>query len=264
MKFDKVMVPIDGSSLSEVAVDLALHSAGTFATHLTFVFVLDPAAANSFGSVDPEIDLIRLKSEGKLALEIASKKAVDAGVDHETVMMQGNPAQVITEMSKGQDMIIMAIAGKTGLGAGRIGSTAKKVIENCFCPILTIKSGSSKITDILLPVSKENMAAIDVAIETAKRIDGRITVMSIKSKKTSNASEVAKSVTDKCAAAGVKVDTYVAEGNPLDSIVGQSGKYDLVIMGVEKLGGLQEILHGGLTERVVTLASCPVTVVRDV
>ena len=44
----------------------------------------------------------------------------------------------------------------------------------------------------------------------------------------------------------------------------ESGKYDQIIKGVEKAGGIKQILHGGLSERVVTLASCPVTVVRDV
>ena len=264
MKFDRVMVPVDGSPMSNVAVELALHSAGTFATHLTFVYVVDITAVNNFGDVDSNLNLFKLRTEGKLALEIVSKMADEKGVDYETVIKEGIPADVLIEMTKQQDMTIMSIAGKSGLGTGRIGSTARKVVENSFCPILTIKSGSNKIKDILLPVSKENMAAIDVAIETAKRIDGNITVMSIKSKKSENPQEMADHVMAHCKDGGVNATTYVAEGDPLDAIVGQSGKYDLVIMGVEKAGGLKKILHGGLTERVVTMASCPVTVVRDI
>ena len=52
MKFDNVLVPIDGSSLSEVAVDLAVHSAGVFASHITFVYVVDVTEYNRFGSID--------------------------------------------------------------------------------------------------------------------------------------------------------------------------------------------------------------------
>ncbi len=264
MKFDRVMVPVDGSSLSQVAVELAVHSAGTFATHLTFVHVVDINAANTFGEVDANITLFKMRTEGKLALEVASKLAVEKGIDYEAKLCEGIPAQILIDMTKENDMAIMTIAGRSGLASGRMGSTARKVIENGFCPILTLKSGSNKIDSILLPVSNENMAAIDVAVETAKRINGKITVMCIKGRKTPNPQEMADRVKGHCTAAGVEADTYVAEGDPLDAIVGQSGKYDLVIMGVEKAGGLKQILHGGLTERVVTMASCPVTVVRDV
>ena len=52
------------------------------------------------------------------------------------------------------------------------------------------------------------------------------------------------------------------DGNAVDVIVGLSGKFDLVIMGVDKRGGLR-ILRGGTTERVVTMAACPVSVVRE-
>ena len=264
MKFDKVMVPIDGSQLSEVAVDLAVFSAGTFATHLTFVYVVDVAEVNSFGSVDTDMNFLRLKTEGKLALEVAAKMAKEKGIEFDSVLVEGVPSQVLIDMTKEQDMVIMAIAGRTGLSGGHIGSTARKIVENSFCPILTIKSGSNRLKDILLPVSNEHMAAIDVAIETAKRVEGNITVLSVRGKRNSDPEAIAKKVADRCTEAGVNAVTQIAEGDPAEAIIGQSGKYDLVIMGVEKAGGLQKILHGGLTERVVTLASCPVTVVRDI
>lgn len=263
MKFDKVMVPVDGSQLSEVAVDLAVFSAGTFATHLTFVYVVDVTQVNSFGSVDADMNFLRFKTEGKLALEIASKAAQAKSIEFDTVLAEGVPSDVLIDMTKEQDMVIMAISGRNGI-TGHIGSTARKVVENSFCPVLTIKSGSNRVKDILLPVANEHMAAIDVAIETAKRIEGNITVMSVRGKKNTDPEGAAKRVADRCIAAGVNAVTMIADGDPADAIIGQSGKYDLVIMGVDKAGGIKKILHGGLTERVVTLASCPVTVVRDI
>ena len=129
--------------------------------------------------------------------------------------------------------------------------------------MLSIKSGSNRIEDVLLPVSNENMAAIDIAIDTVKRISGKLTVMSVKGHNVTDAEALTEKVAERCRSSGIDVDKYVTEGDALDAIVGESGKYDLIIMGVEKAGGLKRILHGGLTERVVTLASCPVTVVRD-
>ena len=263
MKFDRVMVPVDGSIASKIAVELAVNSAGTFATHLTFVYVIDEVELN-YGSMDANEYYLRLKMEGELTLDSAAKLASEKGIDYETVMKRGIPSQVLVELTKEQDMVIMAISGKSGLASGRIGTIARKTIENSFCPVLTLKSGSSKITDILLPVYNENVAAIDVAIETARRINGRITVMSVKSKKNPDPVSIANAVAEKCSAANVDVDTCITEGSPLDAMVGESGKYDLIVMGVQKAGVLKNILHGGLTERVVMMSSCPVTVVRDV
>ncbi len=259
-----MMVPVDGSYLSDVAVDIALHSANTFNSHLTFVYVVDPEQEAGFGSINAELDIKKAELNGSIALESVSKKAEEKGIGYETVLAKGNAAKVLIEMTKQYNMAIMAIAGGSGLRTGRIGSTAKKVIENSFCPILTVKSGSNRIKDVLLPVSNENMAAIDIAIDTVKRIDGNLTVMSVKGKKVEDAKSLADKVAERCRSSGINVTTLISEGDALDFIVAESGKYDLIIMGVERAGGLKQILHGGLTERVVTMASCPVTVVRDV
>ena len=261
MKFDNVMVPIDGSTLSEVAVDLAVHSAGTFATHLTFVYVSDVSQYNSFGTIDSEAVAFKLKAEGKLALDHASRTAEAAGLAYESKLIEGIPWQVISDMSKDFDMLIMGVTGKSGITAGRVGSTAAKVVENSFCPILTIKSGSNRIKEVLLPVSDKNMAAIDVAIETVKRIGGKLTVFSVEGKK--DVEELVNEVAARCNEAGVEVATRIGKGNPVDEIVSISGMYDLIVMGTEGRKGLKKILNGSVAERVMVNASCPVTIVRD-
>jgi len=262
MKFDNVMVPVDGSTLSEVAVDLAIHSGGVFATHLTFLFVVDLVECNKFGNVDPMMEAFKMKAEGKFCLERAAKLAEKAGIPYDTIMEEGNPWEIITEMSKEKDMMIMGVTGKSGMGSGRVGHTAEKVIENSYCPVLTIRSGSRKLETILLPVSNKNMGAIDIAIETCKKINGTLTVFSVRSKNY-DANELVKEVSEKCSEAGINVLAEVGEGDVVEAIVSKSGMYDLVIMGTEGRSGLKKILNGSVAERVMTNASCPVTIVRD-
>ena len=206
---------------------------------------------------------LKMKTEGKLALENAAHQAEHAEIPYDTQLIEGIPWQVISDMSKEKDMIIMGVTGKGGIAAGRVGSTAEKVIESSFCPILTIKSGSRKIEDILLPVSNEHMAAIDIAIETAKRINGKVTVMAVKGK-LGNPEDLVNKVAAKVSEAGVQVDTKIVDGKPVDAIVSLSGMYDLVIMGTEGRKGFKKILNGSVAEHVMTGASCPVTIVRDV
>ncbi len=258
------MVPVDGSKMSEIAVDIALHSSKTFGAHLTFVYIIDTNPIRNFGTVDINSEMTRKRFNGEIILKSVAGKADNAGADYETLMVEGDIPQKLIELTKEQNMAIMSIVGGNGWRyGGRIGSTARKVIENSFCPILTVKSGSRKIDDVLLPVSNENMAAIDIAIDTVKRINGSLTVMCVKGKKIDDAEGLAEKVAERCRTAGIDVTTLITEGDVSDAIIGESGKYDLIIIGVEKAGTLKQILHGGLTERVVTLASCPVTVVRD-
>ncbi len=262
ISFNNILVPIDGSTSSEIAVDLALHSAEEFSSCLEFVFVVDMTALNRFGTVDPSKEYYTMKIEGETVLGYAAKLADKAGAKHKEVLAEGVPWEILCEMSKSADMIIMSISGKSGMMAGRIGSTAKKVIENSHCPVLAVKSGSLILKEILLPVYDENFPAIDLAIETAKRVDGRITVLSVKEKNNDPQPLVDKVVAD-IKAAGVEAVGEVATGDPVDVIVGKSGKFDQVIVGDDRRGGLQAILHGGATERIITMSSCPVTIVRD-
>ncbi len=262
MRFDNVLVPIDTSTLSEAAIELAVHSGGDFKTHLYFVFVADVSKYNEFGSIDANMNALKIKTEGKLALENAAKRAEAMGIPYDTILVEGIPWQVISEMSKEKDMIIMGVTGQGGIAAGRVGTTAEKVIENSYCPVLTIKSGSSKFDSILLPIENEHMAAIDIALDSAKNIKGKVTVLAVKGK--NDPSALVEKVAARFAAEGINVDTKVAQGNPVDVIVSMSGSYDLVIMGTHKRSMFKKILNGSIAERVMTSAACPVTIVRDI
>ncbi len=262
MKFDKVLVPIDGSAASQAAIDLALHSAKEFNPNLVFVYVIDVTSMNKFGTVDPSQEYYLAKIEGKMFLENASNLAEKAGTKYEAILAEGAPWEILNEMSKEADLMIMSVSGKGGMRAGRIGSTAMKVIEGSYCPVLTLKSTSNRMEKILLPVYEENRPAIDYAVQTAKRSSASVTVISVK-EKNNDPQPLVDKITAEIKEAGVQVDSEVLDGNPVDVIVGMSGKFDLVVVGVDKRGGLH-ILHGGTTERIVTMAACPVTVVRDV
>ncbi len=262
MKFDHVLVPIDASVLSEVAVGLAIDSAGLFATNLRFVYVSDVSKYNEFGSIDPEMNALKMKTEGKLALENAAKRAEKAGIPHETQLIEGIPWQILSEMTKEMDMVIMGVTGKGGIGSGRVGSTAEKVIENSHCPVLTIRSGSRKIEDILLPVDSENMAAIDIAIETCRRVNGKVTVLSVRGKN-GEVESLVENVAEKIRSAGLNVETKIMDGRPADVISSLSGMYDLVIMGTHGRQGMKKVLKGSVAEQVMVNSSCPVTIVRD-
>ncbi len=261
MKFDKVLVPIDGSTSSQVAVELALHSAMAFSPTLVFVYVVDVTSLNRFGTVDSSQEYYMAKIEGKMFLENAAKKAEKAGAKHQEILAEGAPWEILNELSKESDLMIMSVTGKGGMRAGRIGSTTKKVIEGSYCPVLTMKAISERLEKILLPVYDENRPAIDNAIQTAKRSNAKITVLSVK--ENNDPQPLVDKIVAEIQSNGIECKGVILEGDPVETILGLSGKYDLIVVGVDRRGGLREILRGGTTERIITMSSCPVSVVRN-
>jgi nucleotide-binding universal stress UspA family protein len=260
MKFDKVLVPVDGSPISDIATEVAINSAKTFGAKLTFLNVVDFSSNMKFGSVENIDEILELQTEGQKATDRVSCKAKEAGLEYDVKIMQGVPWEVIVKLSKSYDQIILGVTGKGGIG-GRIGKTVEKVIEESYCPVLTIKSGSRRMEEILLPVSNENNAAIDLAISSAKITGGRITVFAVRGGEV-DAEAIANQVADRCKAAGVGACVKIGEGDPGEAIVAQSGMFDLVIMGTtSKDKG--DVLHGGVTQNLILNSACPVTIVRE-
>lgn len=60
----------------------------------------------------------------------------------------------------------------------------------------------------------------------------------------------------------VKVETVMKEGHPVDVIVEESKKYDLVVCGSLGLTGIAKALIGSVSENIVRKAHCPVLVCR--
>lgn len=70
------------------------------------------------------------------------------------------------------------------------------------------------------------------------------------------------SVTSKCEDQGTSCGTLVAEGHPAEEIIKASKDHDLVVMGTHGRSGLEHLLMGSVTEKVIRHAPIPVLVVR--
>lgn len=262
MKFENILVPIDGSVHSDNTVDLAIYSAHDFDSTLTFVYVVDVTESNRFGDVNGFGTMAKLEVEGTIALDVAESKAREEGVRFKTKLFEGVPGEVICELSKDYDQIIIGATGKSGLGKGRIGRTTDYIIEHSHCPVLCIKETSKKLERILLPIVDTHLPAIDDAIETAKKVNASVTVFAVNGHD-KNFADLVEEVADRFREAGIKVETESAEGNPADCIIERADSYDQIIMGVGSRNAIDKILRGGTAERVVANASCPVTIIRN-
>jgi nucleotide-binding universal stress UspA family protein len=138
-----VLVPVDGSSLSEKALEYVLdhHPDAT----VTVLYVLDPVESvytsdsgmPGFG----EEWVGRARGRGEDILEAAAAAAADRGREVETVMEEGKPARVVADYVEGHgvDHVVMGSHGRRGISRVVLGSVAESVMRTVTVPVTIIR-----------------------------------------------------------------------------------------------------------------------------
>lgn len=147
----RILVPLDGSALSERALPHAAELARKFAARL----VLARCLALSSLQLPPEV-LAPAREEELEAVErehIARYlAAVRQGDDWRELVadvriLVGLPADEILELAESErvDVIVMSSHGRSGLGRFIYGSVAEKILHHAPCPLMLIRAGSQGV-----------------------------------------------------------------------------------------------------------------------
>jgi nucleotide-binding universal stress UspA family protein len=144
--YKHVLIPTDGSPLSEMAIrhGMALAKAlGARVTALTVslpfrAFALDPVMVSETPArYDQDCEALAKKT-----LAMARTEAGLAGVSCETLhVTQAQPYQAIVEtaQTKGCDLICMSSHGRSGVSALVLGSETNKVLTHSKIPVLVCR-----------------------------------------------------------------------------------------------------------------------------
>ncbi len=142
MNFQKILVPIDFSEHSLVALQaggvLAKQVGGT----ILLLYILPPMVVMQ-GEMGPLVippDPERREAIDKEMEAVAAK--IPAGVPVEKVIHEGHPWPGICDTAKesAADLIVLASHGYTGLKRMLLGSTAEQVVRHAHCPVMVVKS----------------------------------------------------------------------------------------------------------------------------
>lgn len=147
----KILVPIDGSSISKKAAEKAIEIAKVFNSEVSFLTVVDvPVFVNyaEVGITISETFLInrerivkeKLKHDTEM-LDIVVEQLDTSNISFEKIVLVGEIYEQIINHAKEEnfDLIVM---GPKGIGDHKysvVGSVTKKVIAESHCPILLIK-----------------------------------------------------------------------------------------------------------------------------
>jgi nucleotide-binding universal stress UspA family protein len=141
--FKHILLPTDGSSLSQVAIQKGVQLAKSMHAKITGISVI-PEQRHYLYQTDiivqvKEETAKQHKLQAERSLSVIEKAARDAGVPCETLCEIGDhPYEIIIRVAekRGCDLILMASHGRRGVKGLLIGSETQKVLTHSRVPVL--------------------------------------------------------------------------------------------------------------------------------
>ena len=185
--FNRILVPLDGSTLAELAIPHAEQFARIFGSSIILLQVLDPTSYHeNHNPIDPLSWQIR-KAEADMYLSrIATRICEDLGehiadtktmqskrkdnkkVPVEYYIREGKTAENIVNFAHAEnvDLVVISTHGSGGLSRWNISSVTQKVINLIYLPVLIVRAYSQHKTEeamiryrrILLPIDSSRRA----------------------------------------------------------------------------------------------------------
>ena len=146
--FKHILIPTDGSELSNRAVAAAVELAKKARAKVTGLFVAPPATPMIYGKfmpvgyMTPDEHAELIQRTAKEYLGVIESAASQAGVAAECVTVTSDfPADEIIRISneRNVDLIFMASHGRRGVSAVLLGSETQKVLTHTTRPVLVYR-----------------------------------------------------------------------------------------------------------------------------
>jgi len=147
MGFRRIMIPVDYSENSKVALTYAAEFAATFGASLDIVhvwdrptYLTDAVMVQRQGEAHKPIgELIRENAQNDMT-EFLSQIVLPSGLPTSSRLISGEPAAaLLAELKKGEhDLVILSTHGRTGFAHLLLGSIAEKLVRMSPVPVLTV------------------------------------------------------------------------------------------------------------------------------
>ncbi|MCB0937023.1 MAG: universal stress protein [Mycobacterium sp.] len=140
---ERIVVGVDGSPQSKVAVDWAARDAALRRAPLKLVHVLSPPVVMTFPEVPmPPGYLKWQEEEGQKLLAAALETATEATKEHPieitSEMVSGPPVPTLVEFSKEARLLVVGCRGRGALARGLLGSVSTALVHHAHGPVAII------------------------------------------------------------------------------------------------------------------------------
>ena len=143
--YQHILIPTDGSKLSERAATAGVKLAALLGARVTALFVAPPATPVVYERflpvkyMKPDEHSAMIERAAERYLGVIRKTAAAAGVSCDGISLTSDfPADAIVQAASGRkcDLIVMASHGRRGAAAVLLGSETQKVLAQSKVPVL--------------------------------------------------------------------------------------------------------------------------------
>jgi nucleotide-binding universal stress UspA family protein len=288
--FEKIIVPLDGSQLAEVALPYAEEIAGRMGSDMILIYVKDPRDTQSTYMLQCYLD--RVSANAKAGAEKYLEESGVKEIKVEAKILTGNPAEEIVNLADKTEgaKIIMATHGQSGITRWALGSVADKVIRATIRPVAVIRAKGVEpavhpkgiLKKILAPLdgSKESEAILPFVEEMASKLKSEVTLLkvisygipvspnisSVEMFARNEARDYLSKVADLLKGKGINAKYEVLEtiGDEAMAIVKytQDNYMDTIIMATHGRSGPRRWVLGSVTSKVLREGNTPIMMVR--
>jgi nucleotide-binding universal stress UspA family protein len=271
-KVERILVPIDFSAKSALAIEHAVVAARIYNASIWLVHVLESTIFIS-GGLPGALQEISARCES--ALESLAASVREQHIACSVLLRQGDLDQQIEAVIAEQEIGILVLATKAGTAFGgfQIASTAERILRKTTIPVLTVSdchklrkwTGNGRLqvfyaTDL----SPSSIRSLDHARALQHRLPVEITVAHVVSAHASATEVEAASQKLKTLAEGASSKLAILQGRTGPAIckASQSVGADLIVVGVKPHSVLRELLFGHTLLEILSGACCPVLTIR--
>jgi len=146
VRFNRVLVSLDGSELSEAAMEPATALGGASDTVYVLLRIIEPPYAPGaallpagFEFPEEQAEVLRLEAESELAATAKHLSSLGCTVEALTALSAPVANGILHFAKDGEaDLIAIATHGRGGITRAVLGSVADKVIRGAECPVLIV------------------------------------------------------------------------------------------------------------------------------
>jgi nucleotide-binding universal stress UspA family protein len=299
LQLQKILFPTDFSKCAEQALAHAVFLAGKYKAeinvlHVVTLFNDQPGIIrNEINETEEIIRKLEEIAENQLN-KVVNTKSSDEIKIITAMEREVSAAPAILEYASDNniDLIVMGTHGRRGLGHVLLGSAAEEVVRMAPCPVFTIRELKEpkpvkQVNNILVPIdfSNHSQKALAYASEIAQSYNAQLQVIHIIEETMHPAFSVtgkssifdlvpgikddsrkrAEKMIKKFVSDKVKTKIFVQGGRAANDIIkfAKENSTDLIVIATHGLTGLEHMLLGSVTEKVVRMAHCPVFTVKS-
>ena len=272
-----ILLPTDGSALSERAVPLAETIARAQGASITAVRVVEPLGwihddLSDYVSTESYQRLLQqIERTANRRLERLGEYLRQGGFPTNTVLLTGAPEAELLEYTQQHhpDLVVMSTHGYSGMVRSALGSVTDRLLRDGVAPVLAVRPSGDALTPLrcaLVPLDGSEVAeaAVPFVVELAGRPVRQVRLLRVVERLAEQraAEEYLVEVASRLAQASVEVETEVRLGRAADEIRRAAEGMDLIIISTHARQGMQRVLLGSVAESVASHLDIPCLLVR--